>query len=155
MTETDRICFEVPGPPITQGSMRRARGGRMYHVNAQELEAWRQRILAASVPAALRAGWILPLDEPVEVWVQFRLERPGSVPKRKYPHTRPDLDKLQRSAGDALSPKRGIKLLREDARIIGWYARKDYGTPGVSVMITRRAGLRPETATWLDLETPF
>ena len=57
----------------------------------------------------------------------------GSIPKpptvkRLAVTVPPDLDKLQRAVGDALSINAG--LIKDDAQIIEWHARKEYGDQG-------------------------
>ena len=151
----ESISFTITGNPISQGSMNQSRTGHMYHRNSTQLNAWRNQILAGALQTAHAAGWTLPLDEPVEIWAEFRLKKPGRPKFTEYPAVTPDLDKLARAVGDALSPTRGHKVLKDDSRIIGWYLHKNYGQPGVTITITRGTSLRPKRAIWTDQTVPF
>ena len=126
------IEFTVDGPPCTQGSMRSTTvGGRrvLYHDNAK-LVPWRRRAFLAARDAMVRAR-VLTLDGPVSVDARFVVERPKSAKKRAHPHTKPDLDKLCRALGDALT---GV-VVTDDSRIVEWRARKEYGEPRTEVRV--------------------
>lgn len=127
MSSPSRITFTVPGTPISQGSMKSVGKGRMIH--KPELIAWRKKVAQVALIHARQAGWELPLDRPVLVKAHFYLTKPQR-PRFHDAATRPDLDKLIRAIGDALSPNNGAKLLAEDSRIIGWQGLKYYATPG-------------------------
>lgn len=79
-----------------------------------------------------RAGtW--PLEGPVKLAVSFTLPRPKSAPKwRLWPDKKPDLDKLVRAIGDALTQSGAIS---DDAQIVLLSADKQYGTPQVSLLV--------------------
>jgi Holliday junction resolvase RusA-like endonuclease len=135
----------VPGAPVSEGSTKyqgtTKRGKpRLVHDNHDALCAWRNTITAATILAARAAGWSLRLDEPVHVGVTFFLPRPQR-PRWDVPATKPDLDKLQRAVGDALCPKEGIGVLREDSRIVRWInPEKVYAGargPGVEITVVR------------------
>jgi Holliday junction resolvase RusA-like endonuclease len=109
--------------------MRHVGNGRIVSKNPQ-LKAWRQKI--AEVVKA-QAGEPNYLD-PVSVTVVFYLQKPKTV-KRDSVTVPPDLDKLQRAVGDALSID--CSYLKDDAQIIEWHARKEYGKPGVIITVKR------------------
>lgn len=145
MSAVDAVVVTVAGLPITQGSMRAvstARGARLVHAKSPQLSAWRRAVALSVVSAAVRAGWHLPLDEPVSVCVEFRLPRPARPRFEAVPATRPDLDKLQRAVGDALGEE-VPRVLSEDSRIVEWVARKRYAhrssESGVVIRIRRGA----------------
>jgi crossover junction endodeoxyribonuclease RusA len=112
----------VPGLARPQGSMRAVqRHGRVqtFHANKDELLAWRGAVTAH---AADLWGDEAPLDEAVTLSCDFWLPRPPSVKRRLHPDRAPDLDKLVRAVGDALT---GI-VFTDDARIVRTYAAKHY-----------------------------
>lgn len=121
------IEFVVPGVPQQQGSKNRW-GGE----DNPRVKGWRAQVADAAY-AVMLGG---PLRGPVEVEVEFVFPRPknhyGSgrnalVIKPSAPHWHsgtPDLDKLQRAIGDALT---GVILL-DDRQIASWVVTKRYGT---------------------------
>lgn len=142
-----RIEFKVDGVPVPQGSKKAGmlkHGRRMkavLHPDPPKLKLWRAAISAAARRA--KPTGMTPLDEPVTVTAQFvfqtpkrlsaaqRVERNGHLVK----WTTPDLDKLQRGVGDALTD---AGVLKDDSRIIAWPAdpAKVYGpSPGVIVVV--------------------
>ena len=137
----DSFSFFVPGEPITEGSTRAFASGQrvvVTHDRGPELAAWRIKVAHAAEAAAEAAYWEPRHDGPVEVWAEFRLPRPKSVPKsRKHAQTKPDLDKLQRAIGDALAPYKRPGVLRDDSRIVAWSAVKRYADDAhpVGVMV--------------------
>jgi Holliday junction resolvase RusA-like endonuclease len=75
-----------------------------------------------------------PVDGPLTLWLRFYLPRPRTLPKKVRHHTkRPDLDNIVKAVKDAL---RGI-VYRDDAQIIELLARKQYGVPGVDILVER------------------
>ena len=141
----ESFSFFVSGEPITEGSVRTFTSGQrtiVTHDRGRKLEWWRIRVAHAAEKAAKRAGWEPRHDGPVEVWAEFRLPRPKSVPKsRKHAQTKPDLDKLQRAIGDALAPYKRPGVLRDDSRIVEWHAIKRYADDthpaGVTVRVSK------------------
>lgn len=118
----------VAGVPIPQGSMRHVGNGRIVSKNPK-LKAWREKI-ASEVKAAHGEPEI---DRPVRVSVIFNLPKPKSV-KRNHPTVPPDLDKLQRAVGDALSID--CKYLKDDSVICEWLSRKQYDAfPSVIIAV--------------------
>lgn len=74
------------------------------------------------------------LDGPLQMQLRFYLPKPKSAPKRRrtWPDKKPDLDKLIRAVGDALT---GV-IYTDDARIVTITASKDYGvTPRVEIAV--------------------
>lgn len=93
-----------------------------------KLHEWRQ-LVAASIPPGVE-----PLDGPVSLTVLFELPRPKSLRQKDVAHTkRPDLDKLVRAIGDALT---GV-VYRDDSQVVDIRASKAYGAqPGVWVSVS-------------------
>ena len=139
----DSFSFFVPGEPITEGSTKAFTSGQrvvVTHDRGRELDAWRIKVAKAAEDAARKAGWEPRHDGPVAVTAFFVLPRPKSVPKtRKWPHTKPDLDKLQRAVGDALAPYKQEGVLKDDSRITVWRTVKEYADgyrPGVLIIVS-------------------
>lgn len=87
-----------------------------------ELKGWRASI-AAEARQYLQRTNQAPFSGPVALDVTFYLPRPKSAPRRVlYPATKPDLDKLVRSVGDALK----AIAYEEDSRIVDIIARKRF-----------------------------
>ena len=127
MSEYRAFEFVVPGIPIPQGS-KNPWGGE---ANAN-LKPWRATVAEfANTSLPPDHG---PLVTAVEVEVSFVFPRPKAhyrtgknaellKDSAPYWHTgKPDLDKLQRAIGDALS---GV-LLRDDSQIASWMVEKRY-----------------------------
>ena len=101
------VTFFAAGIPAQQGSKRAVGNGRFVEVNPH-VKSWRS-VVAAACPMEA------PLDCPVRLILQFRYPRPRShYHKRKnglflredaptFKSTAPDLDKLVRCVGDALT----------------------------------------------------
>jgi len=138
----------VPGVVRPQGSMRAVQHHgrvRTFHVNHDDLMAWRGAVTAQ---AADLWGDEPPLDEAVVLSADFWLARPPSVPKRRTrPDRGPDLDKLVRAVGDALT---GI-VFTNDARIVAVYAAKHYADEhliGARVICGSTTILGPSGSAW-------
>ncbi|SDR77117.1 RusA family crossover junction endodeoxyribonuclease [Corynebacterium timonense] len=108
-------CF-IPGVPATQGSKRHVGNGRLVEMD-KKLPTWRETIRL--ICRTKYKGE--PIDAPVFVSVTFYLDRPKR-PKFDRPATPGDLDKYMRALGDGLT---GV-VLKDDARIVHWDARKEY-----------------------------
>jgi len=126
--------FSVVGLPVQQGSMRHVGRGRIIHSNDSALKRWRERVAEAAQAAGIHAA---PRPDAVKLTVTFTLPRPKSVPSRKRnaPTVAPDLDKLVRAIGDALT---GVAY-EDDSQIITLFAVKQYADDcesGVQVAIT-------------------
>ena len=112
------IRFTVVGTPVQQGSKRHVGGGRMIEA-ANGHREWRHAV-ATEAAAVAAARPDCPLDGPLCLSVRFAFPMPASRPRRAirlgraWKTTAPDLDKLIRSIGDALTES---GLIRDDARI--------------------------------------
>ena len=128
------IKFEVRGKPEPQGSTKafyiKSIGRTVTTSSNRNLKGWRQRIAEEAQKVAPDALIL----EPVSIAVGFQMPKPKNYPKkRKLFHTKkPDLDKLIRSVGDAITNV----LIRDDSQIISIVAEKIYSdTPGCTVSI--------------------
>lgn len=130
---TPAITIVAYGVPAPQGSMKvvRSRTGKAVPVcdNAATMP-WRDSIGWAARRACTIAGISSPLDEPLRVRATFTMPKPLRAPKRRrsFPATKPDVDKLQRAAFDALTHIVWV----DDSRIVHVSAEKVFpGEPGV------------------------
>jgi crossover junction endodeoxyribonuclease RusA len=103
---------------------------RVVHDSDGKVPAWQEKVKSAAQTAMFG---LEPMRGPVMVAMTFTLPRPPSVPekKRPYPCVAPDLDKLARAVGDALT---GVVYV-DDSLIVNLHLYKRYGTPGVVVTI--------------------
>jgi Holliday junction resolvase RusA-like endonuclease len=99
----------VSGLPVPQGSKSVSRTGVMYEAN-KKLKPWRSQVEAAASSAM---GKTELFDGPVTLAIAFAMSRPKSS-KRLFPSVKPDLDKLVRAIGDALT---GV-VYKDDALVI-------------------------------------
>lgn len=119
----------VPGQPVTKGSAKAFMppGGRFPVVkqdNSADQRAWSSHVRTTVLDAWNRG----PHDAPFALDVEFVLPRRAGAPKTYTPaHTRkPDVDKLLRCIGDALT-----KLVwTDDSRITHWAGSKREAAPG-------------------------
>lgn len=123
------IYFFVAGTPKTQGSLkgfvvRSKETGKaravITHDNKPELRDWRATV--RQVTADHMDG---PITGPVSVMIDFRLERPRSRLKMRFPDVKPDLDKLTRAVMDAL---KGVAY-HDDNQVVQLRAAKIYALP--------------------------
>jgi len=129
------VRIVVDGTPAPQGSKKHVGRGRLVEVS-KNLPAWRAVVEAAAREAA-GPGWV-PWDGPVMVSGTVGILRPGSTKFKDFPAGAPDLDKLQRSIGDALEKSR---LITNDARIVHWDIRKVWAVvPGADLTVTELVG---------------
>jgi Holliday junction resolvase RusA-like endonuclease len=121
--------FTVPGDAAPQGSKRafKTRGGRIALVeSSSKVKPYRASVAAAAVAAGVKL-----IDGPVSVFAVFTFVRPRShftgkgALRASAPAApgKPDLDKLARAVGDALT---GLAY-RDDAQIMQWHLQKRYG----------------------------
>ncbi len=127
----------IPGTPQQQGSKNRNRYGAMYDANAN-LPAWRR------VAAHYLADHGPTMTGAVIVAAEFTFPRPlshygtGRNAGRLKPSApthktgKPDLDKLERALGDALTQ---AAVIADDALIVGWETRKIWGSGGIHVTV--------------------
>lgn len=124
------IDFEVIGIPKPQGSMKAfAVGGRarLKPSGGAEFAAWRNAVSHAARDVAGHDDVRAPLSGPLALEVTFRFPMPASRPKRvrdageALKVTAPDVDKLLRTIGDALSAS---GLIGDDAQFSQVFGRK-------------------------------
>lgn len=120
----------IAGTPVPQGSKSATRTGVMFEANPK-LRPWRA-VMTAHL-TAWTGTWFgawEPLDGPLLVDVTFWMPRPQR-PKFHHPAVKPDADKLCRALGDSMTDS---GLIKDDARITTWHARKRYSdTPGITI----------------------
>lgn len=132
---TGSIAFTVRGLPIPQGSTRAfvnpKTGKPIITSSAKGLGSWRRLVSDQAQKVAPPAPW----TGPVLVELFFNLPKPKSAPKKKrvWPDKRPDLDKLVRAVLDAITHI----LIADDSQVVELVAQKDYGAPGVEVIVSR------------------
>lgn len=86
-------------------------------------KSWRDAVASEAAAWCRKNGMPPPIDGPLELWFTFFVPRPKSAPKRvQYPSTRPDWDKLARSAGDSLSRV----IYTDDARVVDAHVSKRF-----------------------------
>jgi crossover junction endodeoxyribonuclease RusA len=117
--------FRVYGRPAPQGSKKFVGNGRFIEAS-KYLKPWREEISKAIFAKFQELGEVVKFSEPVIVTAVFLIPKPESVKGRPWPSKMPDLDKLQRSLGDALETDTG--LLESDSLIVRWEATKVYTT---------------------------
>ena len=137
------IRFTAHGIPAPQGSKIRTKWG--MREASKNLQPWREAIVSQIIRDGLNDTM---LDGPLTVRAVFMFPRPaahyGSRKGEKYlkdnapqfKPTAPDLDKLCRSLGDALTQS---GLITDDDRIVRWETEKRYCNgperPGVFVEV--------------------
>jgi Holliday junction resolvase RusA-like endonuclease len=85
--EENKFTISVTGDPASQGS-HAIMNGRIVQVNSKKHKAWRTAIVSEAI-SALPENWE-PLDEPVELIVNFYMPKGKSV-SRGLPSVAPDL----------------------------------------------------------------
>lgn len=135
----------IPGDPKTQGSIKAINHRSTGRAVAMATNTAAQREWRAYVRDLVVQAWNRgPHDAPFAVDVEFVMPRRSGAPKSYTPeHTRrPDLDKLQRAIGDALTKV----VWTDDAKVIDWHTRKREANPGetpgarirIAILPTRR-----------------
>ena len=127
------FTFEVTGVPVPQGSKNAyQRGGKIVLVEAsRDLPHWRAKVIAAAIEANNGQP---PFTQPCHLEVIFWLPKPKK-PKFDEPGVKPDLDKLVRAVGDALTQSGVIK---DDCLFTSVFAEKRYAharLPGAKITI--------------------
>jgi Holliday junction resolvase RusA-like endonuclease len=136
-----RFRFSVPGTPVQQGSKTGfamvSKSGKSFvnitDANRANLKPFRQLVRDTA-----RAAYSGPrLEGALVLIIDFLFDRPKSVSVpgakfREFMTVPPDLDKLVRSIGDALTDSGTI---RDDAQIVKLFLTKKYGEAGVHVAV--------------------
>lgn len=143
----DAVTLTLHGEPAPQGSktVGTTKTGRAYvREDNPALEPWRNAVAGAAVAAMAGRP---PLAGELELDVVFVFARPkahygtGRNAGRLKPSApaycakRPDVDKLCRAIGDALT---GIVFV-DDAQVVELRAAKHYGAPAAHVSVRRLA----------------
>lgn len=136
------LTVNIPGTPQQQGSKRNV--GKFSIEANKNLAPWRADAIANLQKAMTEQG-VEKFIETVAVEATFTYQRPAGhygsgrnagVVKDSAPLYKasvPDLDKLQRAVGDALTQ---AGVLRDDALIVEWSAIKLWGeTPSVDLVV--------------------
>lgn len=129
------ITFFVPGVPAPQGSKtaKCINGKAIMWEASDKVKQWRATV-TATAQIQMIAKQIETITGPVELVLDFRLPKPKSV-KRDLPDVKPDLDKLVRAVGDALTKS---QIYKDDALVVALSASKSYSQePGVWISIVR------------------
>jgi Holliday junction resolvase RusA-like endonuclease len=125
-----RLAVTLPGTPQAQGSKIKNAAGAMYDTN-KELRAWR----ADAIHTIIGAFTGPKIYGPVVVDATFKYARPrnhfgtgrnATTVKPSAPiwkATAPDLDKLQRALGDALTQ---AGVIADDRLIVRWECGKQW-----------------------------
>jgi Holliday junction resolvase RusA-like endonuclease len=124
-----QVCVRAEGEPAPQGSKaakgRRKNGSTILVESSKKVKPWRAAVQAAAFAAVGAA--VLPAIGPeravnVSGWIV--MHRPKSVPmrKRRYPVVYPDMDKVLRSIGDAMT---GI-VYHDDAQVVEYDVKARY-----------------------------
>lgn len=133
-----QVEFTVAGVPAPQGSKTRTKWG--MREDNPNTRPWREAV-AWEATAAMKGR--KPLSGPLEMAVGFYFPRPKSHFRTgkhdgelkdsapAYCATKPDLDKLVRAIGDAIT---GV-VCRDDSQLVQVLAAKHYGLPMASVAI--------------------
>lgn len=144
MDDAHRVTFRVYGVPAPQGSMRAfVRPGMKRAIltsDNTQVKPWRALVSAAA--AGVCPALAFPRGVPVAIEGTFYVPRPASAPRRvTHPTKKPDLDKLLRALGDALT---GI-VWQDDSQVVRIAMQKDFATatepPGVSLTVTALSAL--------------
>ena len=126
---TDCITFTVIGEAKPKGSARGFAVGRRVVItnDCAAAKPWQQQVHWTAREAVQEAG-LQPWAGPVYVMIAFVLPRPLRLGKKRsgVPHgNRPDLDKLTRTALDALT---GVCFL-DDGQVARLHVTKRYADP--------------------------
>jgi crossover junction endodeoxyribonuclease RusA len=148
------ITFDVIGRPSPQGS-KKSIGNNRFIESSKYLPAWRTAVKLAAEDAVNTNSWAR-VSGPVELEVMFYLDRPSSVStvKRPQPTVPPDLDKLIRGVGDALT---GV-VYDDDSQVIrclAWKVYADTRPPGAFIRVAELSQFDNSAFQSLDfLELP-
>ena len=143
------ITFDVIGRPSPQGSQKSI-GNNRFVESSKFLPAWRKAVRVAAEEAVTASMWAR-VSGPVELEVMFYLDRPSSISKtqRPQPTVAPDLDKLVRGVGDALT---GV-VYDDDSQVIrclAWKVYADTRVPGAFIRVNELSQFDNEAFQSLD-----
>jgi crossover junction endodeoxyribonuclease RusA len=124
------VKFTVYAKPEPQGSSRAfiPRGWKRPIVTSdnKDLKSYRQQVSIEAMSMMREHGLEpIPPKQAVSLTLRFFFKRPKSKSKKATPTVRPDIDKVCRSVGDALS---GI-CYQDDSQITRLVAEKFYDQP--------------------------
>lgn len=119
------LTFAVPGNAVAQGSMKYVGGRKIIYSNHDRLMEWRSKIRECAREVMRDHA---PFEDAVAVEAMFWLTRPKVAHDRPYPSKRPDLDKLARAVGDAIT---GV-IVSDDSLIVRWTLNKEYAPTGMN-----------------------
>lgn len=125
-TSVSALSFFVAGVPVPQGSMKAItiKGKKFTQLisdNDSLLKPWRGKVVDVATLARNLGGWPENYNGPVELSCRFLLPMPASRPSLARTAgigmraVKPDLDKLMRAIGDALTI---ANVLDDDSRIV-------------------------------------
>jgi Holliday junction resolvase RusA-like endonuclease len=141
------LRFEVVGLPGPQGSKRHVGGNRMIE-SSKKVGPWREAVANAARTAHHGHQ---PMDGPLSLTVVFRLPATSSWKAAdrargwRWKDRTPDLDKLLRSTGDALTQ---AGVIADDARIVTIFATKHETAGWTGAQIHIRQGVQLEAEPW-------
>lgn len=130
--ERESIRLEVFGDPAPQGSKRIFKG-RLVEASSEKLKRWRKNVTDAALAHMEATGW-RPFTGPVQLRITFYMPR-GKTVKRELPIVPPDLDKLVRGVGDALTYG---EVWGDDSQVVSLQVEKIYADdrpPGAEIEI--------------------
>jgi crossover junction endodeoxyribonuclease RusA len=125
------VTFTVYGCPVPQGSMRAflPKGSKRPIITSDnpKLKSWRQECAGAAIRACNGHNWPILSGIPIELTVTCFFASPKSRKKNAslWKSTRPDVDKLLRAIGDALT---GIAW-QDDSQVSHATIAKVFGIP--------------------------
>lgn len=136
------IQFDVAGLPVPQGSKKLVNRNTAYaHIidnNDKVLTPWRALVAHEANLATALGGGMFDKKTPIRLVLTFVLPRPASAPKRRFPITRPDLDKMVRAVKDSLTKV----AYWDDSQVVELHAVKRFprGEPwyGVHISVEER-----------------
>lgn len=176
------VAFVTYGAPASQGSKKHVGRGKLVESD-QGLHPWRDAVREQAKQTILHKGeeWSGPISDPVFIQVVFTFSHSKESKKRGdiYHKRTPDLDKLQRAIGDALSPTpvplsvgKGLAptkkaklraeaaakakefcILDNDSCIVGWDAKKVYA--GMTTDALHYPGVSVEVWRMRDLHEAY
>ncbi len=127
------VRFTVYAKPEPQGSIRTfmVKGRPIATTDNKGLKSYRQQVSIAAITAMNeQKGELILRKVPVRLFVSFFFGRPASKSKKALPVVKPDIDKLCRAVGDALS---GI-CYADDSQIVELWAQKNYEAPDRTII---------------------